>query len=491
MLFNSNVFIFGYFPVVLIGFFLIARCSHAAAGAWLALASFFFYGWWSIKAVPLLLGSACCNYLFGKLITPAGTGEADPRRSFLLLAIAIVANLAVLGFFKYANFFIENVNLLLGGLDRGTIRSLDIVLPIGISFYTFTQIAFLVDSRQGKVKERNFIHYLVFVTYFPHLIAGPVLHHGQMMPQFAKLEIYRPNYDKIVIGLGIFVIGLSKKLLLADPLGSYADVVFEAARHGTVSSFVTAWFGVLAYSLQIYFDFSGYSDMAIGLSLCFGIHLPINFNSPYKATSIIDFWRRWHMTLSAFLRDYLYIPLGGNRYGRLRRHQNLLVTMVLGGLWHGANWTFVLWGSAHGLLLTLNHLWREWNGDRWTGRPTSRVVSGASWLVTFVCICLTWVLFRADTVATALNIYRGLLGGRFALEASQLYVAPILAIGVFIVLVLPNAQEVPVYRSLSWPGDLPAPPLTFSPAATIALSLLFLVSILRLDRTSPFLYFQF
>jgi alginate O-acetyltransferase complex protein AlgI len=432
--------------------------------------------------------------LFGKLITPTATGEKERQRSFRLLAIAIVANLALLGFFKYANFFIENVNLLLGGLDHGTIRSINIVLPIGISFYTFTQIAFLVDSWQGKVKERDFIHYLLFVTYFPHLIAGPVLHHGQMMPQFAKAEIYRPNYDKICVGLGIFVIGLSKKLLLADPLGNYADVVFEAARHGVIASTITAWLGVLAYSLQIYFDFSGYSDMAIGLSLCFGIHLPINFNSPYKATSIIDFWRRWHMTLSSFLRDYLYIPLGGSRYGKPRRHLNLIVTMVLGGLWHGANWTFVLWGTAHGILLMLNHLWRERNGGQRSGIPTSRLMTSASWLVTFIFICLTWVLFRADTVATALNVYGGLVGGSFLLDASQLFVAPILAFGLIIVLVLPNAQEVPMYRSLAYPGELPAtaaPAVMFSPVAAIALSLLLLVSILRLDQNSPFLYFQF
>ena len=492
MLFNSAAFIFGFFPAVFVGFFLIGRRSHVIAGVWLALVSLFFYGWWSINAVPLLFGSACCNYLFGKLLTPAGKGDDASRK--VRLAFAIAANLALLGFFKYADFFIANVNVVLGTMDRGSIRALNIVLPIGISFYTFTQIAFLVDCWQGKVKERNFIHYLLFVTYFPHLIAGPVLHHSQMMPQFAKAEVYRPNYDKIAVGLGIFVIGLSKKLLLADPMGSYADVVFEAARQGAIPPFVTAWFGMLAYTFQIYFDFSGYSDMAIGLSLFFGIHLPINFNSPYKATSIIDFWRRWHISLSNFLRDYLYIPLGGNRFGPLRRYLNLLITMVLGGLWHGANWTFVLWGAAHGVLLTVNHLWRRWIGERWSEGLTGTVVTGVSWLITFVCVCLTWVLFRADNVVTALNIYRGLLGERFSLDASQMSVAPVLALGLFIVLILPNAQDVPAYRSLTRPDDPAAadmPPLSFSRAATIALSVLFFVSLLKIGENSPFLYFQF
>jgi alginate O-acetyltransferase complex protein AlgI len=491
MLFNSIAFIFGFFPAVFVGFFVIARRSSVAAGAWLALASLFFYGWWSIKAVPLLLGSVCCNYLFGKLLSPAENGDDASRNR---LAIAIALNLALLGFFKYADFFIANTNVVLGAMDRGPIRALNVVLPIGISFFTFTQIAFLVDCWQGKVKERNFIHYLLFVTYFPHLIAGPILHHSQMMPQFATAQIYRPNYDKIAVGLGIFVIGLSKKLLLADPLASYADIVFEAARHGTIPPFVTAWFGVLAYAFQIYFDFSGYSDMAIGLSLFFGIHLPINFNSPYKATSIIDFWRRWHITLSRFLRDYLYIPLGGNRFGTLRRYLNLLATMVLGGLWHGANWTFVLWGAAHGVLLTINHLWREWIGGRSRGGLIGTAVTGANWLVTFVCVCLTWVLFRSDSFATALTIYKGLFGEQFSLDASQMYVAPILALGLFIVLVLPNAEEVKAYRSLTRSDDLAAAhtfPLSFSRTATIALSVLFFVSLLMIGQNSPFLYFQF
>ena len=224
------------------------------------------------------------------------------------------------------------------------VPEVNLLLPIGISFYTFTQIAFLVDCFKAKVHEPKFRHYLLFVTYFPHLIAGPILHHAQMMPQFKKEEIYRINYGTLSIGIIIFVSGLAKKILIADPLGEFADIFFESIRNGVHPSAVVCWAGTLAYTFQIYFDFSGYSDMAIGISLCFGIYLPINFNSPYKAANIIDFWRRWHISLSIFLRDYLYIPLGGNRFGTFRRYLNLFITMLLGGLWHGASWTFVLWG---------------------------------------------------------------------------------------------------------------------------------------------------
>lgn len=405
MLFNSYEFIFGFFPIVVVGFFLIARYKHAAAAGWLAVASLFFYGWWSVKAVPLLLGSIGINYLFSKKLTPSGNDNAQARR--IVLYIALASNLALLGFFKYANFFIANINILLDAANVHRVPALSIVLPIGISFFTFTQIAFLVDCWQGKVKERNFIHYLLFVSYFPHLIAGPVLHHSQMMPQFGHSETYRPNVNNIALGMAIFTIGLSKKLLIADAVGAYADILFLEVAQGTTPMFFMSWFGVLAYAFQIYFDFSGYSDMAIGLSLIIGIHLPVNFNSPYKATSVIDFWRRWHMTLARFLRDYLYIPLGGSRRGKARRYLNLFATMLLGGLWHGANWTFVLWGAAHGVLLAINHAWRTLVGNKIS---YGRIGNAACWLATFVSVCCAWVLFRSESVATALSIYRGMLG---------------------------------------------------------------------------------
>ncbi len=331
MLFNSYVFIFAFFPIVFFGFYTIGKHSHALASLWLAASSLFFYGWWDVRYVSLLLVSIVFNYAVGYLIARslARTQANQPR---MLLVVAIAVNLILLGYFKYAHFFVDNLNYL-----TGTTLSLgQVILPLGISFFTFTQIAFLVDTYQRKVKEFNFVHYMLFVTYFPHLIAGPVLHHKEMMPQFAKRNVCHLNWDNVAVGLSIFVLGLAKKVLIADSLAEFATPIFSAVAAGEQVMLFESWIGALAYTLQLYFDFSAYSDMAIGLSLMFNVRLPMNFNSPYKATSIIDFWRRWHITLSRFLRDYLYIPLGGSRHGKARRYMNLMITMLLGGLWHGA-----------------------------------------------------------------------------------------------------------------------------------------------------------
>jgi alginate O-acetyltransferase complex protein AlgI len=279
---------------------------------------------------------------------------------------------------------------------------------VGISFFTFTQIAFLVDAYRGLVREYNFVHYCMFVTYFPHLIAGPILHHKEMMPQFAKRETYTINYDHLAAGISLFVFGLAKKLLLADNLSIYATPVFDAAAQGETITFLEAWGGALSYSLQIYFDFSGYTDMAIGLSRMFGVNLPINFYSPYKARSIIEFWRCWHMTLSRFLRDYLYIPLGGNQKGKTRRYINLLVTMLLGGLWHGANWTFLAWGGLHGTYLIINHAWKGLREKLGYRNITSPVYSVACRLTTFLAVVIAWVFFRADSFSAASEIIAGM-----------------------------------------------------------------------------------
>ena len=328
MLFNSYAFLLGFFPATFAVFFLLGRFNREYAAAWLAVASLFFYGYWSLAALPLLIGSICFNYWFGRRITPAGDAQARRR---LEMIVAVTVNLAVLGYFKYVNFFIDNLDLALRSASVGEVRALNVVLPIGISFFTFTQIAFLVDCYEGKVRERNFVHYLLFVSYFPHLISGPVLHHSQMMPQFRRPETYRLQENNLVTGLYNVTVGLAKKALLADEFSQYASPIFNAARDGHDMGFIVAWTGALAYTLQIYFDFSGYTDMAIGLSRMLGIQLPLNFDSPYKSTSIIEFWRRWHMTLSQFLRDYLYFRLGGNRHGAARRYANLMTTMILGG----------------------------------------------------------------------------------------------------------------------------------------------------------------
>ena len=407
MLFNSYGFIFLYLPVALLGFFWLARISHAFAAGWLALASLFFYGYWNPAYVGLLLGSISCNYAFGLWIAKAGVRHDNQRRRQLLV-FAIVSNLLLLGYYKYANFFVGSVNSV-----AGTSWSIgEIILPLGISFFTFTQIAFLVDTYQGKVKEYNFIHYLLFVTYFPHLIAGPVLHHREMMPQFAHASTYRFSYENMTVGLTIFFIGLFKKVIIADGLAVYVGPVFAAPAAGVQLSFIDAWGGALCYTLQLYFDFSGYSDMAIGLSRMFGVILPLNFHSPYKAVNIIEFWRRWHMTLSRFLRDYLYIPLGGNRKGKSRRYLNLMATMLLGGLWHGAGWTFVIWGGLHGLYLVINHGWhslrRALGQD--PAKPLSRTMHALSVLVTFLAVVAAWAVFRADNLDTATALLKAMAG---------------------------------------------------------------------------------
>ena len=405
MLFNSYAFIFLYLPVVLLVFFQLSRIGAPYAAGWLGLSSLFFYGYWNPAYIGLLLGSISCNYAFGSWIAKAGVRDDAKRKKQLLIA-SITVNLLLLGYYKYAHFFLDSINELMEShLTLG-----QIILPLGISFFTFTQIAFLVDTYQGKVKEYNFIHYLLFVTYFPHLIAGPILHHKEMMPQFALKKNYQLNWQNMANGLMLFTLGLCKKTLWADSLAPYANAIFDAAHRGVLLTTYEAWSGALAYTLQIYFDFSGYTDMALGIALMFNIHLPINFNSPYKSTSIIDFWRRWHMTLSRFLRDYLYIPLGGNRKGKLRRYANLMVTMLLGGLWHGAGWTFVLWGALHGIYLTINHLWREWLLDQSTRLLPSWFTTFVAGALTFIAVVASWVLFRSTDITQATAMLKAMFG---------------------------------------------------------------------------------
>ena len=395
MLFTSGEFLFVFLPLTLVLFFVIARAAgNAAAAAWLVIASFVFYAYWLPVYTALLALSIVFNYTLGRWIAGCDAPQARLRRRLLFLAVG--ADLAVLGYFKYANFFLDTLTALYGR----PLGSLNVILPIGISFYTFTQIAYLVDVYAGKVRESNPLHYALFVTYFPHLIAGPILHHAEMMPQFAQPQIYRPRLENFSTGFAFLLIGLAKKVLIADSWAPRANDVFDSNAGGLLLP-GTAWNAVLAYTLQIYFDFSGYSDMAVGLSLLIGVRLPFNFNSPYRATSIIDFWRRWHMTLSRFLRDYLYFALGGNRHGRVRRYANLLITMLLGGLWHGASWTFVVWGGLHGLYLMVNHGWRSARErmPRLVDRPLPKLLQvggrGLAFGVTLLSVMVAWVFFRA------------------------------------------------------------------------------------------------
>ncbi len=506
MLFNSYPFLLGFFPAVALVFFLLGRRYPGAASIWLAVASLAFYGYWSLSALPLLMVSICANYGFGIWVSPA-EGLEDRERK-LRLTVAVVLNLAVLGYFKYANFFIDDVNaalqLTLGGPAAGgaRLRDLDVVLPIGISFFTFTQIAFLVDCYEGKVRERRFAHYALFVSYFPHLISGPVLHHSQMMPQFRLPQTYSPSVNNFLTGLLGVTIGLAKKVLLADEFSQYASPVFDAAAAGQTLNLVAAWTGALAYTLQIYFDFSGYSDMAVGLSRMLGIALPLNFDSPYKSTSIIDFWRRWHMSLSQFLRDYLYFRLGGNRHGHIRRYLNLMTTMLLGGLWHGASWTFVAWGGLHGAYLLVNHAWRSVTRTLPTpGRAVALLGQLTAGLLTFLAVVIAWVFFRSSTFAGASQMLEAMFSGR-ALESQPVgfahvyhglqipptsfaYLGAFLGFGFLIVWLLPTTQVL-AQRATAIRGRL---------AWLCMVALLFCIALLAVinasHSTSEFIYFNF
>jgi alginate O-acetyltransferase complex protein AlgI len=412
-----------------------------------------------------------------------------------LLIAGIAGDLAVLGLFKYANFFITTVDATTGA----GLSPVDIALPLGISFFTFTQIAFLVDVFTGVAAEYDPVRYLLFVSYFPHLIAGPVLHHKQIMPQFAAPGACRFDPESFSVGLILFAIGLAKKVLLADSFSEYVGPAFHAADAGAGLPLVASWVAALAYTFQLYFDFSGYSDMAVGIARMMGVSLPINFASPYKARNIIDFWRRWHITLSVFLRDYLYFALGGNRKGRTRRYVNLMITMVLGGLWHGASWTFVAWGALHGAFLVVNHGWRALSPPRPHASPTTQKLCDAgATLLTFLCVAAAWVLFRATTFEGALNILEGMVGLNGVTADPSLVdaaapgtrVFPLLALGAAIVWLLPSSND--VARSLR---RYVADEVNLNPIAVggfaMAVGALLYVSFVQLGNPTEFLYFQF
>jgi D-alanyl-lipoteichoic acid acyltransferase DltB (MBOAT superfamily) len=367
--------------------------------AWLLAASLFFYAYWNVVHLPLLVGSIAGNFLLGRWLART--------RSNALLALGVALNLGLLGYFKYLGFFANTFAALLGGPSP----ALTVILPLAISFFTFQQIAYLVDVHSGHDPAADFVSYALFVTFFPHLIAGPILHHADIIPQFQRPTVFRIVPANLATGLAIFGIGLYKKVVLADGIAQYANPVFDSAL-AAPPEFFAAWSGALAYTFQLYFDFSGYSDMAIGLARLFGVRLPLNFDSPYKAANIVEFWRRWHMTLSRFLRDYLYIPLGGNRKGPARRYGNLFVVMLLGGLWHGAGWTFIAWGALHGAYLAMNHFW--WALRRRLGfgeGPSGPLGLWAGRTFTFLAVVVGWVLFRARDFETARVILAGMAGG--------------------------------------------------------------------------------
>jgi alginate O-acetyltransferase complex protein AlgI len=419
VLFNSQVFIVFFLPAVLSAYYALSA-HRAARQALVIAASMGFYAWWDVRFVPLLAGLTVANWLIARWF--------GLSRQRWIPVLGVVLNLLVLALFKYADFL------------RGTVFDLtgqpwhrwDLILPLGISFFVFQKISYLIDLRRGDRHIYGFLDFCMFVTFFPQLIAGPLVRHNEIIHQFDASPRRPEMWENLSRGFALFLIGVTKKVVLADTLAMVADPLFHQASLAPLAA-AQAWVAASAYTLQIYFDFSGYSDMAIGLGLMFGFQLPFNFNAPYVALSVRDFWRRWHMTLSRFLRDYLYIPLGGNRASQARQAVNVVVTMLLGGLWHGANWTFVVWGGLHGCALAVNHVWaaRGW-----------RLPRPAAWLLTLLFVMGCWVLFRASSFVEAGQILASMAGahglGRVSLDREYVLV---LVAGAFVATVGPSSQD--------------------------------------------------
>lgn len=447
---------FLFLPVTAFGYFQWVKHSPKAAQIWLALASLIFYGYWNSLYVPLIVGSALFNYLLGKKIAQ--------NKSKPLLVFGIITNLGTLAYFKYADFLAENILDLFSTAHEGW----GIVLPLAISFFTFQQIAYLVDAYKNEAKDYDFFHYMLFVFFFPQLIAGPIVHHAEMMPQFSDAKNKAPSFNHVAAGIVLFTVGFIKKVVLADTFAIWANDGFNNTEALT---FLEGWGTSLSYTLQLYFDFSGYCDMAIASALFFSIKLPFNFNSPYKANSIQDFWRRWHITLSRFLRDYIYIPLGGNQKKHVATSLNVLITFLLGGIWHGAAWTFLLWGGVHGLALIIQRLWAN------TKIVLPHVIGV---LITFLFVNFAWVLFRAENIEATLNIWQAMLNWQDIAAVNALWAAAILG-GLAIVFFAPNSNGL-------------RDTVIKHPRLSVFLSSGFLftaIIIFEVRQTSEFLYFQF
>jgi len=487
MLFNSYEFIFIFLPLsFFIYFFLLQKRLIVGAKSFLIFVSLFFYSWWNILYLPLILASILFNYTIGNSLNENFEKVRLHKKS--LLVFGIFGNLSLLGYFKYTDFLIENVNMTFDS----SLSLLNLALPLAISFFTFQQITYLVDSYRRETREYDFLNYTLFVSFFPQLIAGPIVHHSEMMPQFASRWNMIRNYNNIALGLFIFSIGLFKKVVIADTFSIWANYGFDVKE--SLNAF-EAWVTSLSYTFQLYFDFSGYTDMAIGIALLFNIKLPINFNSPYKALDIQDFWRRWHITLSRFLKDYIYIPLGGNRQGEVRTYTNLLLTFILGGIWHGAGWTFVFWGFLHGAALVIHRAWTK------LGFTIPTVLA---WFITFNFINIAWIFFRAKEWGDALRILKAMLGINMQYVQKQLaaiahypnplleylpimtlyYVLAMLLLGFIMTLCFRNSNEIKSkfdtmkYVPISW--------FLFS-GVIMGISLV----IIGANTNSEFLYFNF
>ena len=458
MLFNSYIFIFAFLPLVFfVYFFLNKKRLSTLAKAFLVSASLFFYAYWSVYYLPILLGSIVFNFFVSKFLAK--------HQSKAVLIFGIVCNLALLGYFKYADFLISNLN----AIANTNLGLLHIALPLALSFITFQQIAYLVDSYNKQTKENSFLNYCLFITFFPQLIAGPIVHHKEMMPQFANKFNLIKSYKFIALGLFVFSMGLFKKSVVADTFLIFANAGFDVERNLT---FLQAWATSLSYTFQLYFDFSGYCDMAIGLALLFNIRLPINFNSPYKALNIQDFWHRWHITLSRFLRDYIYIPLGGNRGGQSRTYLNLFLVFLIGGLWHGAAWTFVVWGALHGVAIVIHRCWQKLNFK------LNKIIA---WIITFNFVNFTWIFFRAKSFEDAMKVIRGMFFGEFKIDVNYLEMF-FIVLAFLVVLLFKNSMQIAFDKKFK-----------FTILQIFITSFFLFISILaiRLNNASEFLYFRF
>lgn len=393
MLFSSPVFIFIFLPITLLVYLIFLKNNQSLYGKlWLVVCSLFFYGYWNPKYLALIILSIIVNYCLGLVIR--GLSKVNQRRAKLTLFLGIVLNLFALFYFKYADFFIATVNQVL----LTDFPALNIILPLAISFFTFQQVAFLVDTYRKECEEVDFISYCLFVSFFPQLIAGPIVHHKEMMPQFKNVQSNAYNWTNVSLGIFAFSVGLFKKLIIADTFSKWANMGFN---NPEIIGFWDAWVTSLSYTFQLYFDFSGYADMAIGVALLFNIKLPRNFNSPYKATNIQEFWRRWHMTLSRWFGEYVYKVLGGNKLGFAFTLRNLFITAFISGIWHGAGWTFIIWGIFHGVAMVMHRIWNTIG---------FRMGKKAGWVLTFLFVNFTWVFFRAESIRDAVDIIKGMSG---------------------------------------------------------------------------------
>jgi len=468
MVFTTHIFVFYFLPLVLLVYF---NLPYRWRNLFITIMSYVFYGWWKPWFVILMMISTIMDFIWARVIAKP---NATSGRRKVAVAACCATNLALLGFFKYYMFSVESLNSLLEFAGLPAFRILRITLPIGISFYTFHSLSYVIDVYRGHAKPaKNFFDYSCFVALFPDLVAGPIIRYHTLADQIAYRE---HNMTRFASGVAIFILGFAKKILLANTMGDVADAVFNAAAPG----FAAAWFGLLAYAFQIYFDFCGYSDMAVGLGRMLGFEFMKNFDAPYRSESITEIWRRWHISLSSVLRDYLYYPLGGNRKGEMRTHVNLAIVMLLGGLWHGAKWQFVVWGGYHGLLLGF---------ERWRGRKSAyeRLPRSVRIASTFLLMLFSWVLFRAENLTSASRYFGAMFGFVPANSTAPVLAAEIYRphfVGIMALCAYLTFQRV---QAFDWSLE----PHTWQRLPLLVSLFLFALIVMFNQAFNPFLYFQF